>query len=188
MAATFEWDEDTGANTGSPAAGATRTHNVTDVNWKNSGVQATAYTAAPITAGNNSFVKWQYGHFAAGGWNQILNGRFAHTAGALGTGLSLFGPASVSSDGTRPLYTSVPGATRDATSCPTDITSVIAIGSGVTVWFGLTGPEATGKAASLTSTGAAAYTTYLPTQLVTTASAAAGDTATVTLTLQYDEN
>jgi hypothetical protein len=32
------------------------------------------------------------------------------------------------------------------------------------------------------------YTNFLTTQLQTTSSAAAGDTATVTLTLQYDEN
>jgi hypothetical protein len=184
MAATFAWDEDTGASTGSPAKGTTRTGGVTDVNWKNSGVQGTAYTAAPITAGNNSFEKWQFGHFS-GSYNQILNGLFAHTAGVLGTGVSLFGPNSTTSDGDRPLYTT-PAAATNNTACPFDMTSVIAIGSGKAVFFGATGPEATGKAASTTANPA--YTNFLPTQLRTTGSAAAGDTASITLTLQYDEN
>lgn len=184
MAATFAWDEDTGTQTGSPTKGTTRTAGVTDVNWKNSGVQGTAYTAAPITAGLNSFEKWQFGHFS-GAYNQILNGFFAHTAGTLGTGLSLFGPPAVTGDGDRPIYTT-PSATTNSTACPTNITSAIAIGSGVAVFFGATGPEATGKAASTTSNPA--YTNFLPTQLRSTGSAAAGDTASVTVTLQYDEN
>lgn len=183
MAATFAWDEDTGTQTGSPLKGTTRTGGVTDVNWKNSGVQATAYTAAPITAGNNSFDKWQFGHFS-GTYNQILNGLFAHTAGALGTGLSLFGPTPMTADGDNETYRT-PAATTNS-NLSVNMTSVIAIGSGSAVWFGATGPEATGKAASTTANPA--YTNWLVTQLVTTGSAAAGDTATVTLTLQYDEN
>ena len=184
MAATFEWDEATGAATGSPATGTTITHTVTDVNWKNSGTQGTAYTAAPITAGNNSFEKWQYGHFS-GTFNQILNGLFAHTAGTLGTGVTLFGPAACTGDGDRPLYTT-PAAATNSTACPTNITTAIAIGSGVGVCFGATGPHSTGKATSMTTNPC--YTNFLPTQLRTTGSAAAGDTATVTLTLQYNEN
>lgn len=184
MAATFAWDEDTGTSTGAPAKGTTRTATVTDVNWKNSGTQTDAYSAFPITAGNSSFPKWQFGHFS-GTFNQVLNGLFAHTSGAFGTGVSLFGPNSTSSDGTRPLYVT-PTNARDATSCPFDMTSAISIGSGKAVFFGATGPEATGKAASMTTNPC--YTNYLPTQLVTTGSAAAGDTTTVTLTLQYDEN
>ncbi len=184
MAATFAWDEDTGTQTGTPTKGTTRTGGVTDVNWKNSGTQGTAYSAAPITAGNNSFEKWQFGHFS-GTYNQILNGLFAHTAGALGTGVSLFGPNSTTGDGDRPLYTT-PAAATNNTACPFDMSSAIAIGSGKAVFFGATGPEATGKAASTTANPA--YTNYLPTQLRTTGSAAAGDIASVTLTLQYDEN
>jgi hypothetical protein len=182
-AATFAWDEDTGAASGSPAKGTTRTASVTDVNWKNSGTQATAYTAAPITAGNNSFEKWQFGHFS-GSFNQILNGLFAHTAGTLGTGLTLKGPPACTGDGDRLLYTT-PSATTN-TNLTTNMTTAISIGSGVGVCFGATGPEATGKATSMSTNPC--YTNYLTTQLQTTGSAAAGDTATVTLTLQYDEN
>lgn len=183
MAATFEFNEDTGTQTGSPTKGTTRTTAVTDVNWKNSGTQGTAYSAAPITAGNNSFEKWQFGKFS-GTYNQILNGLFAHTATAFGTGLTLKGPPACTGDGDRLLYTT-PSATTNA-NLTTNMTSAIAIGSGVAVCFSATGPEATGKATSTTANPA--YTNFLTTQLQTTGSAVAGDTAQVTLTLQYDEN
>lgn len=181
--ATFAWDEDTGTQTGSPTKGTTRTGGVADVNWKNSGVQSDVYSSFPITAGNNSFEKWQFGHFS-GTYNQILNGLFAHTAGALGTGLTLKGPPACTNDASRLLYTT-PSVSANS-NLSNNMTSVIAIGSGVGVCFGPTGPEATGKGTSTTSNPA--YTNYLTTQLQTTGSADPGDTATVTLTLRYDEN
>ena len=64
MAATFAWDRDHGTATGSPAKGTTRSAGVTDVNWKNSDTEATAYSAAPITAGSNSYENWMFGHFS----------------------------------------------------------------------------------------------------------------------------
>lgn len=183
MAATYDWQEDTGTQTGSPTKGTTRTTGVTNVNWKNSGVQGDAYSSFPITAGNNSFEKWQFGKFT-GTFNQILNGRYAHTATAFGTGLTLKGQTSMTADGDNESYTTP--ATGANANLNVDMTSVTAIGSGQVVWFGATGPEATGKAASTTSNPG--YTNWLVTQLQTTGSAAPGDTATVTLTLQYDEN
>lgn len=184
MAATFDFQRDTGTQTGSPTKGTTRTTSVTDVNWKNTDTYGTAYSAAPITAGNNSFEIWNFGHFT-GAWNQISAGLFAHTLTAFGTGLTLKGTPACTGDGDRLLYTT-PSATANAT-LTVDMTSAIAIGSGVAVFFGITGPEATGKASSKVS-GADVYTNYLTTQLQTSSSAAAGDTATVTLTLQYNEN
>lgn len=183
MAATFEFNRDTGTQTGSPTKGTTRTTAVTDSNWKNSDTYGTAYSAAPITAGNNSYEIWNFGKFS-GTFNQISAGLFAHTAGALGTGLTLKGPPTCTGDGSRLLYTT-PSATANA-NLTTDMTSAIAIGSGVAVCFGATGPEATGKATSMTTNPC--YTNYLTTQLQTSGSAAAGDTTSVTLTLQYNEN
>jgi hypothetical protein len=183
MAATFEFEEDNGAATGSPAKGTTRTSARTEVNWKAIDDSTTAYSSNPIVAGQNSFQKNQFGHFS-GTFNQILNGLFAHTAGALGTGLTLKGqPAATTSAGP---YTYVTPSQVADTGLTTDMTAVIAIGSGVAVWFGATGPEATGKAASMATNPC--YSNWLTTQLQTTTSAAAGDTATATLTLQYDEN
>jgi hypothetical protein len=182
MAATFAFDRDHGAATGSPAHGTTTSAGVTDVNWKSTDTEATAYTAAPIVDPGNSFDNWLFGHLS-GTYNQILNGLFAHTSTAFGAGLVLKGPPACTGDGDRLLYTT-PSASTNA-NLTTTMTSVIAIGSGVAVCFGATGPYATGKAASTTANPA--YTNYLTTQLQVSG-AAAGDTATVTLTLQYDEN
>jgi len=183
MAATFEFEEDNGAATGSPAKGTTRTAARTDVNWKNIDDSTTAYSSQPISAGNNSFDKWTFGHFS-GTYNQISAGLFAHTATAFGTGLTLKGTPACTGDGDRLLYTT-PATTANG-NLTKDMTTAVAIGSGVSVCFGATGPEATGKASSTTANPA--YTNYLATQLQTSISAAAGDTATVTLTLQYQEN
>ena len=178
MAATFTWNEDTGTTTGSPAKGTTRTSPATDANWKNSGVVTDVYSSYPITAGNNSFQKYQYGKFVSG-FNQISAGLFsAHTAGTspIGTGLTLKG--TVTSTYATPNTTD--------RSFGTDFSSTVAIGSGLAVSFSPTGPEATSDLA--TTLSAAGYTQYLATQLITTASAAAGDTASITSTLQYSEN
>lgn len=176
MAATFEWDEANGA-------GETVTHNRSESNWKNIDDSTTAYSSSPITAGNNSFDKWQYGHFS-GTYNQILGGLWAHTATAFGTGLTLMASKSMTADADRLAY-ATPSAATNA-NLTYDATAVTAIGSGKTVYFGPTGPATAGKAASTTSNPA--YTNYLTTQLQTTGSAAAGDTATVTMTLRYQEN
>jgi len=183
MAATFDWQEDTGTQTGSPLKGTTRTTGVTDTNWKNSGTQSDAYSSFPIVAGNNSYDKWQFGKFS-GTFNQILNGLYAHTSTAFGTGLTLKGVPAMTVDGDNRTYRTP--ATSANSNLSTDMTSAVSIGSGVAVWFGATGPEATGKAASMTTNPC--YTNWLATQLQTTGSAAAGDTANVTITLQYDEN
>lgn len=182
MAATFAFDRDHGTQTGSPTRGTTTSAGVTDVNWKNSDTEATAYSAAPITDGNNSYENWLFGHFS-GTYNQILSGLFAHTATAFGTGLTLKGTPACTGDGDRLLYTTPSTAANAALT--TNMTAAVAIGSGVAVFFGATGPYSTGKASSITSNPA--YTNYLTTQLQTSG-AAAGDTATVTLTLQYQEN
>lgn len=180
MAATFEFEEDNGTAAGSPAKGTTRTAARTDVNWKNIDDSSTTYSSSPISAGNNSFEKWQFGHFS-GSYNQISAGLLAHTLTALGTGLTLKGKPAGSSQLT---YTT-PSTTANS-NLTTDMTSAISIGSGVSVFFGATGPEVASKTSSTTANPA--YTDYLTTQLQTSASAAAGDTATVTLTLQYNEN
>lgn len=182
MAATFAWDEDYGTQTGSPTRGTSTAAGITNVNWSNNSDPTTTYSANPITDGSNSYSRWQFGHFS-GTYNQILGGLFAHTAGAFGAGLTLKGTPACTGDGDRLLYTT-PG-TGALAGLTTDMTSVIAITSGVAVCFGDTGPYATGKASSTTSNPA--YTNYLTTQLQTSG-AAAGDTTTVTLTLRYQEN
>src|SRR5258708_39800007 len=84
-AATFEFEEDNGASTGSPAKGTTRTAARTEMNWKNIDDSTTAYSSNPITAGNNSYQKNQFGHYS-GTFNQVSAGLYAHTAGTFPTG------------------------------------------------------------------------------------------------------
>ena len=176
MAATFAWDESNGA-------GETMTGGRAEVNWKNIDDSTTVYSSSPITAGNNGFDKWQFGHFS-GTFNSIFSGLYAHTAGAFGAGLTLKGAPTMTADANRLAY-ATPSTTTNA-NLTNNLTSVIAIGSGIAVWFGATGPANSGKAATMTTNPC--YTNYLTTQLQTTVSAAAGDTATATLTLQYNEN
>lgn len=175
MPATFEYNEDNGAATGSPAKGTTRNTAVTQVNWKNVDDVATAYTTSPITAGSNSFSKYQFGKFT-GTFNQISAALWAHTAGVLGTGLTLKGAVTST-------Y-ATPSTTANA-ALSTDMTAVIAIGSGATVNFSTVGPEGASPTSTLSAAG---FSQYLATQLQTTGATAAGDIGTITLTLRYNEN
>lgn len=190
MAATFHWAEDNGAATGSPAHGTTQsgfnadTHYPTDNNWKNvddnTANSGTAYSSSPITAGNNSYTKYQYGHFS-GSFNQISSGLWSpHTApgGALATGLTLHGKVTST-------YTTPATSTDSGISSPTDYTTAVAIGSGASVSFSTTGPYDASPTSTLSAAG---YSQYLGTQLQTTTSASPGDMATITITLQYNEN
>ena len=174
MAATFQWAEANGA-------GETETLDITNVNWKNEDSVTDNYASFPITDGNNSFEKWVYGKFS-GTFNQILAGLFAHTATAFGSGLTLKGQPSMTADGDKEAYTT-PSASTNA-NLSVDMTAVTAIGSGQVVWFGETSPTDTKTASETTNP---CYTNYLVTQLQVSG-ADAGDTANVTLTLQYDEN
>jgi hypothetical protein len=179
MAANFEFWEANGA-------GQTLSSGITNVNWKNIDDTTTAYTAAPITAGSNSFEKWQFGFFH-GTYNTISNGFFDHTSGVLGTGLTISGMASMTTSGLALVYTT-PSTTKNA-NLTKDYTSVNASfpTSAPIVMFGPSGPDKT-YAKQASTTANPAYTNYLTTQLLTSASAGAGDTATVTFTLRYDES
>lgn len=187
MAATFHWCIDNGTQTGSPAHGTTRsgfgadTNYPTTQNWLNADDNAdnsgTLYSAAPITAGNNSYGKYMYAHFS-GSFNQILNGIWsAHTAGTspMGTGFTLVG--KVTSTYATP--------TTSALSSTTDFSSTVVIGSGIAVSFATSGPE---NASPTSTLSAAGYSQYLVTQLCTTSSAQAGDSPTISSTIRYDEN
>jgi hypothetical protein len=174
MAATFEFEEDNGALTS--GHGTTTTAARTECNWKNIDDSTTAYSSSPITAGNNSYTKYQYGHFS-GTFNSISAGLWAHTSGTLGTGLTLKGIVTST-------Y-ATPATTANA-ALTTDMTAAISIGSGAAVLFIGTGPYTASPLATQTTNPC--YSQYLATQLQTTGSASAGDTATVTFTHQYAEN
>lgn len=172
MAATTTWYEQNGTASGSPAGGTPSM--VTTCDWKSVDNATTARAAAPVAAGENSYHKYNYVKFS-GTFNEISDVLFAHTAGTLGAGISLKG--KVSSTYATPATTALASAT--------DITATSVITDGMAVELSTTGPNGTSHAASQTSE---CYTQYLITQVQTTSAAAAGDSGTVTLTVQYNEN
>lgn len=172
MAATTTWYEQNGTASGSPASGTETT--ISSCDWKSVDDTTTARASAPVLAGSNSYSKYIYLKFT-GTFNQISAVKFAHTSGTLGTGISLKG--KVTSTYTTPATSALASAT--------DITDTKAIADGAPVLLGTTGPNDANPSASQTST---CYTQYLVTQVQTTASASAGDSGTVTLTVQYNEN
>ena len=172
MAATTTWYEQNGTAAGSPAAGTESA--ISSCDWKNIDDTTTPRASSPVLAGSNSYSKYIYIKFS-GTFNQISAVKFAHTAGTLGTGISLKG--KITSTYTTPSTASLGSST--------DITSTTAIGSGASVLLGTSGPNDTNPAASQTTT---CYTQYIVTQVQTTASANAGDSGSVTLTVQYNEN
>lgn len=172
MSATTTWYEQNGAASGSPAHGTEST--ISSCDWKSVDDTTTSRASAPVLAGENSYSKYIYLKFA-GTFNQISAVKFAHTAGTLGTGISLVG--KVTSTYTAPA--------TSALASSSDMTTPIAITSGASVLLSTSGPNGANPSASQTST---CYTQYLVTQVQTTASAAAGDSGTATLTVQYNEN
>jgi hypothetical protein len=193
MAATFAWCEDNGALTSSHgttrtgfASGAATDRNYKAVDDSTGGAGGTAYSANPITAGNNAMIKFLYGKYS-GTFNQISAGKWSlRTApsGALATGLTLKG--KVTSTYATPATTAIASTYPNDSISPTDYTSAeIAIGSGTSVSFHTTGPEGASPTATLSAAG---YTQYLCSQLQTSGSAGAGDITSMTETLQYNEN
>lgn len=174
MPATFVFQEDNGAATGSPAKGTTRA-NTTNVNWKDVDDIASDYAANPVVAGNNSYEKYQFGRYT-GTFNQISVGLFAHTAGSLPAGVTLKG--TVTSNYATP-------STAVNAALTTDMSAPILITSGLPVLFDTVGPEDATPSATLDAAG---YSQYMVTQIQTTTSAPAGDIGAQTLTHRYNEN
>lgn len=173
MAATAAWYEDNGAATGSPARGTSRAV-APNGDFKSVDDISTPRASARIIAGQNSYHKYRFVRFT-GTFNEVSAGKFAHTAGVLGTGLTIVD--KVTSAYVAPATSALSGST--------DITAVTAINSGQTVLFSTTGPEGASPAANLTTAG---YSQYIVTQLQTLATAAAGDIGDKTMTFQWNEN
>lgn len=173
MAATAVWQEDNGTATGSPAKGATRA-NAGQVDWKSVDDIATSRDVATIIAGQNSYHKYQFVRFT-GSFTQISAGKFAHTAGTPGTGLTLV--AKVTSAYATPSTAALSGASS--------INAITAINSGATVQFATSGPE---NAAPTSTLSAAGYSQYMATQLQTSGAAGAGLIGDQSLTFQWNEN
>ena len=176
MAAVFIWGEENGAQTASISGsnrGATRTFGVSNVNWKNIDDTTTAYSSSPITAGNNSYNKYQFGVFS-GSFNQISNVVVNHTGGSFGAGFKL-------------AFTGTSGYATPVTTTQTwaDLTLTGLLSTGLPLLLGMSSPTTAHKT-TLTTTG---YTAFISSQLQTTISAAAGDlSSTIHLAVSYDES
>lgn len=167
MASTQTWSEGNGASAG------TETASRAECNWKNVDDSTTAYSSSPITAGNNSFAKYQAVKWG-GTFNTLSALSFYASTATPGTGLTV--NASVRSSGTTPATTS----TGDS-PIPTSAGTLTANFTGTT-W-------ATAFAAGTTTTGTVnTYSQPLRTQLATTGSAAPGDITSVTITASWTES
>lgn len=164
MASTQTWSEGNGANA------ATETASRTEANWKNIDDSTTAYSSSPITAGNNSFTKYQMVKFA-GTWNSLSALTYKVSTAAPGTGLSVV--ASVVTSGTTPATTASGDAAASTTGTSANFTS-----------------SSFGYAAGTSSSTASGtmYTNAYRTQLQTTGSAGPGDIASVTITATWTES
>ncbi len=187
MAATFTWNERNGASPGSETAG------VGNINWKAVDDTTTAYSNsnAVIAAGTNSYTKWQYGKFT-GAYNTISNVLYIHQSGVFGAGVTLRCQKSMTQDSDRLSYITPSRVADNVNITPVDFTGV---GTSVTVYVGdleagVDGAASSGKAAAANKPGVSGtlWTNYLVTQLQTTGLAAPGDTAPITIRLQYDES
>lgn len=165
MASTQTWSEFNGASA------ATETASRAEDNWKNIDDSITAYTAQPITAGNNSFGKYQAIVFN-GTWNSLSALTYKVSTTAPATGVTIVG--SVVTAGTTPATT----ATGDSTTNMT---------TGITANFNSsTTPYGTGT--SSTTASGKIYANVFRTQLQSTISAGPGDIPSVTITASWTES
>lgn len=179
MPAKFDWQEDNGAATGSPAKGTTRTTGITRMDWKDVDDPIPGLYAYPIIPGNNSYSKYNFAAIS-GTWTTISNVKWAHTYG-LFNGINLIIKGRVTSTYTTP-------STLTNSALTDDLSEVKDISHGKVVLLSTVGPECVSHTASVTNTGGqTVYTQYLATQLQTTDQAAEGETPAAIFTLRYDE-
>lgn len=165
MVATVELCESNGA-------GETVTHNVSNVNYGNVDAPNLVPASYPITAGENSYIKYLRIHVTAmGGSNKIDNIQIWKSAGAYVTGEGI--QTCLRTSG----YVQVTYATPVKTTY-TDQAMPTADPASANL----------GIAGSLTGNlVAAGYSDYWKSQLQTTTSTPAGDVNQKTFTMQYDE-
>ena len=163
MASTQTWSEYNGS-------GQTQTQNRTEINFKNVDDSTTPYTSSPITAGNNSFVKYQAIRFA-GTWNSLSALTYKVSNATPATGVTIKG--SVVSSYTQP-STAALGDANFSTS-------------GLSANFN-TSSTPFGAGTSSTTAGGTMYAQAFRAQMQTSSSAAPGDTPQVTFTATWTES
>lgn len=173
MASTQTWSEGNGTNAG------TETASRGDANWKNVDDSTTAYSTSPITAGQNSFSKYQ----------AIKFGGTYNTLSSLSYKVSTNTPAdNLGSTAHLTVVASVITAASPATPTTTATGDAAASTTGTSANF--TGGTWAGVFAAGTATATAnpVYGQAYRTQLQSTAACAPGDIATVTITATWTES
>lgn len=163
MASTQTWSEGNGANAG------TETTSRGEINFKNIDDSTTAYSSSPITAGNNSFGKYQAIKFG-GTYNQLLSLTYKVDNNAPATGVSIVG--AVVTSGTTPSASATGDSAMSTTGAAANFTST-------TLGY---------AAGASTTTSNPVYGNAMRVQLQTTSSAAPGDIASRTFTASWSEN
>ena len=153
MPASFQFSESNGVTP-------TVTDGVSNINFGNTDASNITPASNPITAGTNSYEKWERGHFY-GSYSSVSNLKFYMSAGSYVTGEQIV------------------AAVNASFATPVNTTSIVAT---------LAIPTVLGSALSPSSPGASpSYSGYITMQLQTTGSTPPGNVNTKTFTLQYDE-
>lgn len=164
MASTQTWSEFNGVSA------ATETTSRAEANWKNIDDSTTAYSTSPVTAGNNSFTKYQALKYA-GTWNSLSALTYKVSSNAPSTGTSVV--AAVVTAGTTPSASASGDAAASTTGTAANFnSSTTPYGAGTTS----------------TTTGGTMYANAYRTQLQTTGSAGPGDIPSVTVTASWIES
>lgn len=164
MASTQTWSEWNGTSPG------TETGSRAEANWKNIDDSTTVYSTQPITAGNNSFTKYQALKFA-GSWNSLSALTYKIDNNAPATGISIVGAVVTS-------YTTPSTAASGDSALST--TGLSANFNSSTTPFG--------AGTSSTTASGTMYANALRTQLQSTSSAAPGDIGQRTITASWTES
>ena len=180
MPSTQTWEEGNGTNAG------TGTDSRGEANWKNIDDSTTAYSSSPITAGNNSYSKYQAIKFGGGTFNSLSSlSYYASTAtpldNASGSGhLTVVASVITAASPATPTTT----ATGDS-NIPTSAGTLTANFVHTNTWSSV---FASGSSTGGPNDATAWFGQALRTQLQTTSSCAPGDIATVTITAQWTES
>lgn len=166
MASSQSFSEGNGASAG------TETTNRAEMNWKNVDDSTTAYSSSVITAGNNSFTKYQAIVFA-GTWNSLSALTVKVDNNSPATGITIHG--AVVSTAATPSTTASGDGLMSTTGAAVNFT-------------GTTWATAFAAGSSSSTAGGTLYTQPLRTQLQTTSSAAPGDIASRTFTWSWTES
>lgn len=151
-------------------AGQTATASRAEMNLKNIDDSTTAYSSSVITAGNNSFTKYQSA-VHAGTYNSLSAASYKIASNAPGTGLSIVGAVVTA-------YTT-PATTASGDSAMST--------SGASANFG-NGTDGFRTGTSSYTAGGTVYVNPLRLQMQTTTSAAPGDTTSETITYAWTES